>query len=211
MDKKNRSKQTLIALLGILSLVLITVGVTYAVFTYTKLGETENTITTGTLKFLYTENTGVGNGISITNALPVSDSVGKAYTTDGYVFDFKVEGANSGNTAIPYELTLRKKADSALAEKNIKVYLTDMTGDADSELLAPKLYSALTNTSIDVGTNVEKTIYKSSIPATTTDYTKNFRLRMWIDSATDFSDEQNNNKSFTATVNVYSGAIVVVE
>ena len=50
----------------------------------------ENVITTGALNFIYTENNGVGSGISLTDALPVSDEVGKAYSTENYVFDFMV-------------------------------------------------------------------------------------------------------------------------
>ena len=67
MDKK----KIILSVLGILMLVLVTVGVTFALFTYTKLGTTENTVTAGTLKFLYTENTGVGRGINISEAFPV--------------------------------------------------------------------------------------------------------------------------------------------
>ena len=70
-----KKKKILLSVIGILLLILVTVGVTVALFTYTRLGTTENTITTGTLKFLYTENTGVGNGISITNAFPVTDDI----------------------------------------------------------------------------------------------------------------------------------------
>ena len=69
-------KKILLSVLGILLIVLATAGITYAVFTYTKLGTTENTVTAGTLKFLYTENTGVGRGINISEAFPLSDEVG---------------------------------------------------------------------------------------------------------------------------------------
>lgn len=187
MENKKKTKQIVLSILGILSLVLITSGVTVALFTYTKLGSTENTITVGTIKFLYTENTGVGKGISITNALPVSDAVGKAYNSDGYVFDFKVEGTNTGTEAIPYEITLRQKADSTLSSDIVKVYLTDMTGNADTSLLAPALYSSLTQTSIDVGSNIEKTLYSDTVNGGVTNYVKDFRLRMWIDERADFS------------------------
>ena len=44
---KNKNK-VILSILGILMLVVVTVGVTYAVFTYTKLGTTENTVTAGT-------------------------------------------------------------------------------------------------------------------------------------------------------------------
>lgn len=233
-DKKNRKMQVVLSILGILSLILITSGVTYALFTYTKLGTTENTITTGTIKFVYTENTGVGSGISITNALPVTDEVGKGYNTDKYIFNFKVEGENTGTETIPYEVTLRKNASSGLDESIIKVYLTDMNEDADTALQGPVLFSQLTNTTVDVGDNVEKTLTTGVVPASTdgnkVTYEQNYRLRMWIDNDADFTgvprvsetgepvlddsgnqiiDYPYNGKSFTATVNVYSNVPTV--
>ena len=120
MKKEEKKKVLILTSIGVLSLVLITIGITVAVFSYTRLGATENTLTTGTLKFLYTENTGVGNGISMTNALPVTDEIGKSYDTENYVFDFSVEGTNAGKDPISYEVTLRKKVDSTLEEENIK-------------------------------------------------------------------------------------------
>lgn len=190
MEKKNKSKQLVLSILGILSLVMITAGVTYAIFTYTKLGSTENTITVGTIKLLYTENTGVGKGIKITNALPISDAEGKAYDTDGYVFDFKVEGENSGDEVIPYEVTLRQKSDSTLDNKIVKVYFTKMSGGSETAVFEPTLFSALTQTTVDVGDNVEKTLITEEVPAGATGaskYIQDYRLRMWIDENADFS------------------------
>ena len=202
-------KKIILSVLGILMLVLVTVGVTYAVFTYTKLGTTENTVTTGTLKFLYTENTGIGAGINIENAFPVSDTVGMGYDTDKYVFDFSVEATNSGTEEIPYEVTLRKKSTSTVNNKNVKVYLTDMTDDADTEILAPSLYSDLPQTNVDVGDEIEKTIYKGTVLGDELDYLKDFRLRMWIDEKSNQDDI--NGKTFTALVNVYSNVPLVSE
>ena len=202
-------KKMIISILGILMLVVVTVGVTYAVFTYTKLGTTENIVTTGTLKFLYTENTGVGNGINIENAFPVSDAVGKSYDTDKYVFDFSVEATNSGIEEIPYEVTLRKKSTSTVPAKNVKVYLTDMTDDADTEILVPTLYSDLIQTTIDVGEEVEKTIYNGTVLGGELAYLKDFRLRMWIDEKSNQDDI--NGKIFTSLVNVYSNVPLVSE
>ena len=207
MNEKN--KKIMLSVLGILSLVIITIGVTYAIFTYTRLGSTENTVTTGTLKFLYTENTGVGNGISIENAFPVSDTVGKSYSTENYVFDFKVEGTNTGKDEIPYEVTLRKKSTSTLSESNVKVYLTDMTEDSDIEILEPTLYSNLTRTNIEVGDEIEKTIYNGTVLGNTANYLKEFRLRMWIDEAS--NQDEINGKTFTALVNVYSNVPLISE
>ena len=207
MKDKNKSKQILFSVLGILSLFLITIGVTYAVFTYTKEGTTDNVVTTGTLKFLYTENNTNGNGISITEAEPISDTKGKELVGDNNVFDFKVEGTNTGNEVIPYEVTLRKKATSTMGEDNIKVYLQD--GIDQTELLTPTLYSKLVQTTTDVGNNVEKSIYKGEVAGNTNNYLKTFRLKMWLDENADLSII--GGETFTATVNVYSNAKVISE
>jgi len=207
----NKKKQVIASIVAVLLLVLLTIGVTYAVFTYTKLGTTENTVTAGTLKFLYTENTGVGAGIALTDALPVSDTVGKSYATEGKVFDFSIEATNTGTEVIPYEITLRKKNTSTLGEEAVKVYLTDMTEEVDSELLAPTLYSNLVQTNIDVGDEIEKTIHTDSVAGGELTYLKDYRLRMWVAEETDFSSGNYNGKTFIATVNVYSNVPLVSE
>ena len=203
----NKSKQILFSVFGILSLLVITVGVTYAVFSYTKEGTTDNVVTTGTLKFLYTENNTNGNGISITEAEPISDTKGKELVGDNNVFDFKVEGTNTGSEVIPYEVTLRKKDTSTMSEDNIKVYLQD--GTDQTELLIPTLYSKLIQTNIDVGSNIEKTLYKGEVSGNTNNYLKTFRLKMWLDENADLSII--GGETFTATVNVYSNAKVISE
>mgnify|MGYP004496452683 CR=1 FL=1 len=209
MEKSNKSKQILLSVFGILSLIVITIGITYAIFTYTKLGTTDNTVTSGTLKFLYTENTGVKTGIKISNALPISDTQGKALDGDNNVFDFSIEATNTGTEVIPYEVTLRKKNTSTLAEENVKIYLTDRTETQETSLLEPTKYSELTQTSINVGNEIEKTIYKSSVAGGEVSYRKDFRLRMWIDETSNQDDI--NGKEFTAMVNVYANAELITE
>ena len=216
----NKSRQIIVSLLGIASLLLITTGVTYAVFTYTKLGTTDNTVTTGTLKFIYTENSGGGNGITMTNAFPISDSQGKLLEGNNNIFDFKVQATNTGDTIMPYEVTLRKSSDSTLDSSVVKVYLTDTTDTTERVLVAPTKYNQLADTKVEVNGNIEKTLYQSTIKANTTNYEKSFRLRIWIDEATDFSPTKDssgnqvypyNDKTFKATVNVYSNVDIEKE
>ena len=47
--------------------------------------------------------------------------------------------------------------------------------------------------------------------ADTSNYEKNFRLRMWVSDDTDFSDGSMNDKTFTLTVNVYADGKVVTD
>ena len=205
---KNKKKQIIITLIAIISLIVITVGVTYAFFNYAKEGTTDNTIQTGSITFLYTEVSGVGKGISLTDAYPVADSIGKVQVGEGKVFDFKVTSNISMNSSIGYQVTARKKTGSTLANSAVKVYLTEVNG-TEQELLLSK-YSELSQTDrVDANKYTEKVLYESRVPANTSNYEKNFRLRMWVSDDTDFTDGSMNDKTFTLTVNVYADGKVV--
>ena len=206
--KNNKKKQIFLTLVAVLSLILITVGVSYSLFTYSKIGVTDNIIKTGKINFLYTEVSGIGKGISLTDAFPISDEEGKLQTGEGKVFDFKITSTIEMNSNIKYEVTARKKSDSTLDEDKVRLYLTEVDG-TEKEILLDK-YSSLpqTNTKVPDGV-IEKTIYEGEVSANTSNYEKNFRLRMWLDNDTDFSDGSMNNKTFTVTVNVYANGKVV--
>ena len=213
---KNKKKQIIITLVAIISLIVITVGVTYAFFNYAKEGTTDNTIQTGSITFLYTEVSGVGKGISLTEAYPVADSIGKVQTGEGKVFDFKVTSNISMNSSIGYQVTARKKSDSTLDESAVRMYLTKVTGIDEEEVLLDN-YSNLTQTTkVETSKYTEKTIYQGKVPANSTNYEQAFRLRMWIDENTDFSPNEDgtypyNGKTFTVTVNVYANAKIVTD
>ena len=207
---KNKKKQIIITLIAIISLIVITVGVTYAFFNYAKEGTTDNTIQTGSITFLYTEVSGVGKGISLTEAYPVADSIGKVQVGEGKVFDFKVTSNISMNSNIGYQVTARKKTGSTLANSAVKVYLTEVNG-TEQELLLSK-YSELDQTDkVDSSKFDERILYEATVPANTSNYEKNFRLRMWVSDDTDFSDGSMNDKTFTLTVNVYADGKVVTD
>ena len=207
---KNKKKQIIITLVAIISLIVITVGVTYAFFNYAKEGTTDNTIKTGSITFLYTEVSGVGKGISLTDAYPIADSIGKVQVGEGKIFDFKVTSNISMNSNIGYQVTARKKTGSTLANSAVKVYLTEVNG-TEQELLLSK-YSELDQTDkVDSSKFDERILYEATVPANTSNYEKNFRLRMWVDENTDFSDGSMNDKTFTLTVNVYADGKVVTD
>ena len=207
---KNKKKQIIITLIGIISLIVITVGVTYAFFNYSRMGTTDNVVKTGGITFLYTEVSGVGKGISLTEAYPVSDSIGKVQVGEGKIFDFKVTSNISMNSNIGYQVTARKKTGSTLANSAVKVYLTEVNG-TEQELLLSK-YSELDQTDkVDSSKFDERILYEATVPANTSNYEKNFRLRMWVSDDTDFSDRSMNDKTFTLTVNVYADGKVVTD
>ncbi len=132
MNKK--STGLLLSILGVLSLVLITAGVTYAFFSYAKEGETTNTLTTGTITFYYDEKNGAGKGINIEEAMPMDDNAGMALVGDTQVFDFQITSEVSKGAKIPYLITVRRSSDSTLDGDKVKVYLDVV--DSNSSIAA---------------------------------------------------------------------------
>ena len=63
MEEKRNKKELLAVGLLVFSLVLITVGATFAFFNYSRQGQTENKIKTGNLTFVYDESKSIdGSG-----------------------------------------------------------------------------------------------------------------------------------------------------
>ena len=200
--KDNNSKQVLLSVLGVAILVVAVVGVSFAAFSYSKTGEKVNTITTGTITMSYSETT---NGINLTNALPMSDGVGKALSEEEQYFDFTVSATISGNTTINYAVTATKELDSTIPDTGVKVYLTDMDADGDTPISGyetPKKVSELTKTSSDVSgaPNGDYKLTSGTFNATTT---HKYRLRMWV--ADDYTGVDTAH-TYKLRVNVYGAA-----
>ena len=53
MDK---TKQTLMSVLGVFALVIVTVATSYAFFSYSRTGETTSTVTSGDISFQFSES-----------------------------------------------------------------------------------------------------------------------------------------------------------
>ncbi len=136
-NERNNEKKTmgiLLSILCIISLVLITAGVTYAFFSYAKEGLTENVLTTGTITFYYDEKAGIGKGVNITEALPLDDNAGMNLTSESQVFDFQITSEVSKGASIPYMITVRKDAKSTLTGDKVKVYLEALSGEFGSSI-----------------------------------------------------------------------------
>ena len=176
MDKK---KQLLLSIGLVLILVLMIVGISYAAFKFTGLGNKPNTITTGAITMEYEEST---NTISMTGALPTTDATGKVRLTAGEYFDFTIKSNIQGNANINWEIaaeditTGTKKIDG----KYIKLYLTSLDeNNNETEVMAPKVYTteSTENTYTGRPTNMMSLVKGTMSASETTKY----RLRMYVD------------------------------
>ena len=198
MDKK---RQLLLSIGLVLILVLMIVGISYAAFKFTGLGNKPNTITTGAITMEYTEST---NTISMTGALPTTDATGKVRLTAGEYFDFTIKSSIQGNANINWEIAAEDITPSSakkMAGKNIKLYLTklDSTG-AETQVMAPKVYSA--TTSANTKTGRPSGVMSLATGTMSTSETTNYRLRMYVDE--DYNPQgDGGGLSFSVKINAY--------
>ena len=189
------------SLFGVFGLICITAAVTYAFFNYAKTGASDNTITTGTIKFLYTEESGQGRGITITDAIPVASNT-TAKNTAPY-FDFRITAEKSASD-IKYFITARESKDSdSEMEGIVDLYLSNQAGT--QEFLQPTAFNDATlyqYPGIEASDFNEKVIYSYTIPSATTTYNQDFRLRMWIDEDTNYSARTRETSPATCSVNL---------
>ena len=197
MDKK---KQLLLSIGLVLILVLMIVGISYAVFKFTGLGTKPNTITTGAITMEYEEST---NTISMTGALPTTDATGKVRLTEGEYFDFTIKSSIKGNANINWEIAAEDITPSSakkMAGKNIKLYLTKLNGEKEEEVMAPKVYSA--TTSANTKTGRPSGVMSLATGTMSTSETTNYRLRMYVDE--DYNPQgDGGGLSFSVKINAY--------
>ena len=201
MKEDNNSKQVLLSVLGVAILVVAVVGVSFAAFTFSQTGVKTNTITTGTISMSYSEPE---NGITLTNAMPMEDSTGMALDGANETFDFTVTATinGSGTTTINYAVTAVTVPGTTLDDDYVKVYLTNMASDADSEILAPTVVSSLPKTSSDASGAPDGQFILDD-GTFTTNATNEYRLRMWV---ADNYAVTGSSETYTLRVNVYGAA-----
>ncbi len=205
--KDNDQKKMLLSVLGVAILVVAVIGISFAAYS-TVFKSDANTVTTGTVMVSYTEPT---NAILVNDAMPMSDSDGKAQTGRG-VFEFTVSTKADNALTVPYEINLTKVESAVQSGENgyyasmddsqVKAYLTK-AGVAVSETGQDgALISTLTASTVRSGSKILHT--DSDVFSATGENAKTttYQLRLWIASAVNYDDVTD--KEYHAKVNVDS-------
>ena len=196
MQKK---KELIISIVAIVVLVLAIVGVSFAAFNYSRTGEKVNTITSGAISMQYTET---DNVIQIDKALPTTDATGTVRLKEGEYFDFSVSGTIQGTANINWEIAAEDitTAERKIDGSNIKLYLTEVNDSQETEVMAPKVYSEEASANDYTGRSAgQMSLYATT---TNTSFTKNYRLRMYVDENYNPQDD-GGDLVFTIRINVY--------
>ena len=197
--KKEKIKNILT--IGVTLVLLITViGISYAAFNYSGVGQKLNTITTGAISMNYIESSNI---ISMNNALPTTDSTGKKRLNTGEYFDFTVKSSIKGNTDINYEIAAKEESGNTFSGKNVKFYLTKVNSDGtEEEAMPPKTYSEDTTSNIYTGRPADMMSLFVGNLSQQGDKEIKYRLRLWVDEN---YNPQNDNGGliYKVKVNVY--------
>lgn len=201
-NKSNSSKFIFISVILVTILVILVLCLSFMAFkkaTSDSYKKDPNSDSNGginsKISMTYTENM---NGISIQDALPTSDEVGKHLNGKSEYFDFTIK-SNVVNSSITYEIAAIKDKSSTISDDSIKLYLEKQNSGTYEQVMEPTIFKPITEKSKVGSPNGSMVLYKLNRKKSGTD---NYRLRMWIkeDAVVEMD------KSYTVKVNVYGKA-----
>ena len=165
----NKEKKLTIVLGVIFGILVLTIGVSYSLFTFNRVSE-NSSLVVGDIYMHYNET----NQITIENAMP-SDT----YTND--YFEFTIDGKNTTtNKDIWYEIVLNHGDNHETRTERIKdnllmFRLTEVNDNIETEIFTNKSFNNLEN----------KRIYVNTINKNTTSVVVHtYRLYMWVSNKT---------------------------
>ncbi len=193
----NKKKELII--LGIVTLVLlVTLGVTYAIFTFSKTS-VKSELIAGDIYMKYKET----KGISLSNAMPR-----ETYDPNGY-FEFTIEGKNTYTEKdIIYDVVLNHGDEPSDANRTIRIEdkylhfrLVEVVNNEEQEIFTNEKYNNIQN----------KRIYVNTISKNTTNNISHiYRLYMWIGSEVGIGNTSSANYSVEDWNKVYASVKVNV-
>lgn len=201
--ENNSSKQILLSVIGVAILVIAVVGVSFAFFTYTRTGEKDNVITTGTLTFAFKDS----SFITLVDHFPISDATGLP-TTDATCV-FTVEGSASANANIGYTVyaiagTLAEDGNAYEGKERFKdsevfINLTS-TGSAFTPVTGIGENAGLAIGSLSKDATGQYVLGTGTVTAGTDDYSTTFTAKMWVSSTVVSINDDNGATSTTDSI-----------
>jgi len=187
MKEKLRNKKVVYTIIGIVSVLLVALAVTYAYWLVTKTQTNENVISSACLDISIS---GEKNDITLTNQFPMSDEDGMKLVP----YEFTV--TNNCNTSVDYQVALEATGteSNAITTSSLKVALNDSIS-----LLSE---NATVDETID-GAYESRKLATGTLAATGNEgSTATYNLRIWIDKDAPISEMS---KTFKSRISVTIG------
>lgn len=198
MDNK---KTLMLSVIGVLVLIVVVVGVSYAMYSFTGNGTKENVITTGSISVAVdpTDNPAAQDQtqIKLTNQYAMTDGTGSAITPvegGSALLKFYVAATLNGNTTIKYEVGITKNACSettdggvtygCLEDSEVNFNLKKGTGYVKGEAGTGVAFSTIAGVEGNLGkaNNAEGRIANYLLDADSFNASglKTYELRAWV-------------------------------
>lgn len=123
-------KKVILSVVGVLVLVAMIVGISYALYTFSGTGQTVNLINTGTISISMDngETAGEKSVINLENVYPVTDATGAAQDKVGEHTNIDINSSVAGSQTFYYVVYLTEVTPSeGLATKDVKISLFNKT------------------------------------------------------------------------------------
>lgn len=174
--ENNSSKSLVLSLVGVAILVVAVLGVSFAFFSYTRTGSSNNLITTGSLSFVFQD----GNTINLTNHFPISTSEGLGLEGTDKVCTFTVTGNTSGSP-ITYTVSAVEgdtQSGTRFKDSEVFIYVTSTSDNADDITFTPSEgYAA------GKAIGALPLVLGTGSVSSETSVTRSFTVKMWVDSS----------------------------
>jgi len=187
-----KNKKVVYAIIGMIALVLVTIGLTYAYWLVTRTQQGENVINTGCLDISLSNEV---NDITLTNQFPMSDEDGKKLTP----YEFTV--TNNCANSVDYQINLEslETGTEELNDNSIKMAI-NLKGETN--IVGTKLSSkGTTDTTIENALNARKLLVGTlgASSDTSSDDEVTYELRLWLDANAPISEM---NKAYKSKITV---------
>ena len=177
-------KKVLLIVIGVLLIVSVSIGLTYAYYMATVTQNGENVVKTDCFDITYADK----DEISLSDSFPMRDADGANLTP--YEFTIK----NVCSTTQYYEVNLETLSTSTIDESKIKVKLDNKT---------PYLYGSDGYTSNKMISTAKNAI-KLASGTLTANQEKTYDLRLWLDESVTTSTPNIINKTFQSKVTIFA-------
>jgi len=180
IEKLLKNKKLLITILIVFAFI---VSVSFAMYNIVLQGQRTHSITTSKLSFSYKEPL---EALDLLAYEALTDEEGKAQ--DNY-YEFTVKAESAAAEVIDYVIYLQQEeSEKSFSSSDIKVYLTTVSNNVETEILEPTLISDLLPFNETENTSA---LYGSNFTFTDTDLTDKsttYRLRIWLREGFSFSN-----------------------
>ena len=183
--EKSSSRNVVLMIVLLFIIVVSVIGLTFAFFQYSRTSTTSTDIRTAVVQMGYIEEK---SGISLTNAMPISDDDALGSTDLDNYFDFNVNYEFPTSTTLSYEIDIEDitsrldgiidKSLTSVSSDRIKVALASRTTDGSvSSMVVNPVYFSNLEDSVASNSKPGFKLLEKEVVGKNVDY---YRLYLWI-------------------------------